>query len=356
MSKALYESLKMDLPALAEMLRSKGRGKDTILAHITPKEAALLKRRGGSGTTNPDTGLPEFEDFGGDYSVAQDVAPQAPVYDIVQPGGAFTQVGGGTGQQYTPGGTEYAPTTTPTFNIDTYSSQGQPSVGLPGNVPQGQELPTGGTLYAPTTLTPYQLGQAAVGQQVEGYPGPSAEAPTKTTTKPDEGFGTKDLARLGIGTTVLGGLTAANLARTRQAAAQAQQAGGELSALGAPYKTSGTELVRAAQAGELSPVNQQVLKAAQAQGQQAIATRGGVGQQQYQNSIADLTARLLQNQYDLGLKVMNIGDQYAAGAIRTSLQADQAIGAANQQFYTALAQMSAPFLLGQAPVYTIGRG
>jgi hypothetical protein len=38
-----------------------------MLAHITPKEAALLKRRGGSGTINPDTGLPEFEDdtFGG---------------------------------------------------------------------------------------------------------------------------------------------------------------------------------------------------------------------------------------------------------------------------------------------------
>ena len=63
---AIDKSLKMDLPALAEMLRSKGRGKDTILAHITPKEAALLKRRGGSGTINPETGLPEFAD-GEDY-------------------------------------------------------------------------------------------------------------------------------------------------------------------------------------------------------------------------------------------------------------------------------------------------
>ena len=47
---ALSKALGMDLPALAEMLRAKGRGKDTMLAHITPKEAALLKRRGGSGS------------------------------------------------------------------------------------------------------------------------------------------------------------------------------------------------------------------------------------------------------------------------------------------------------------------
>ena len=57
MSKALMKSLKADLPALAEMIRSKGRGRDTMLAHITPREAALLKRKGGSGTINPDTGL-----------------------------------------------------------------------------------------------------------------------------------------------------------------------------------------------------------------------------------------------------------------------------------------------------------
>lgn len=37
-----------------------GRYGDTMLAHITPEEAALLKARGGSGTINPVTGLPEF--------------------------------------------------------------------------------------------------------------------------------------------------------------------------------------------------------------------------------------------------------------------------------------------------------
>lgn len=37
-----------------------GRNGDTMLAHITPEEAALLKARGGAGTINPMTGLPEF--------------------------------------------------------------------------------------------------------------------------------------------------------------------------------------------------------------------------------------------------------------------------------------------------------
>ena len=60
MSASLRKSLNLDMPALAEMLRSKGRGKDTVLAHITPQEAALLKKRGGRGSRNPDTGLLEF--------------------------------------------------------------------------------------------------------------------------------------------------------------------------------------------------------------------------------------------------------------------------------------------------------
>jgi hypothetical protein len=44
----------------ARMLASKGRRGDTMLAHITPEEARLLKSRGGAGTINPQTGLPEF--------------------------------------------------------------------------------------------------------------------------------------------------------------------------------------------------------------------------------------------------------------------------------------------------------
>lgn len=42
-------------------LAKQGRGGDTMLAHINPKEAEVLKRMGGSGTVNPNTGLREFK-------------------------------------------------------------------------------------------------------------------------------------------------------------------------------------------------------------------------------------------------------------------------------------------------------
>jgi hypothetical protein len=45
----------------ARMAMSKGRGNDTMLAHITPKEAKMLRSKGGAGIINPDTGLPEYD-------------------------------------------------------------------------------------------------------------------------------------------------------------------------------------------------------------------------------------------------------------------------------------------------------
>ena len=41
-------------------IASLGRNGDTMLAHINPEEAAMLRSRGGSGSINPRTGLPEF--------------------------------------------------------------------------------------------------------------------------------------------------------------------------------------------------------------------------------------------------------------------------------------------------------
>lgn len=50
----------------AAALAAKGRGGDTMLAHINPREAEMLKAAGGSGTINPKTGLREFsEGYGG---------------------------------------------------------------------------------------------------------------------------------------------------------------------------------------------------------------------------------------------------------------------------------------------------
>ena len=49
-----------ELKPIAKAIASYGRNGDTMLAHITPAEARMLRRRGGSGTINPATGLPEF--------------------------------------------------------------------------------------------------------------------------------------------------------------------------------------------------------------------------------------------------------------------------------------------------------
>ena len=53
----------MSLHTLAKHVQEKGRGKDQMLVHMTPREVqglqALAKAHGGSLTINPETGLPE---------------------------------------------------------------------------------------------------------------------------------------------------------------------------------------------------------------------------------------------------------------------------------------------------------
>lgn len=75
--KKLYEA--------AQKLRSMGRNGDTVLAHINPREAALLKSMGGAGTTNPKTGLPEFNDFGWGSFDSWYTPYVAPTYDFTTP-------------------------------------------------------------------------------------------------------------------------------------------------------------------------------------------------------------------------------------------------------------------------------
>mgnify|MGYP006995905929 CR=1 FL=1 len=49
--------------AISQELAKMGRGGDTMLAHINPQEARMLRERGGSGTINPNTGLREYGFF-----------------------------------------------------------------------------------------------------------------------------------------------------------------------------------------------------------------------------------------------------------------------------------------------------
>lgn len=59
----------------AQQLKNAGRNDDTMLAHITPEEAMLLKSRGGEGSINPETGLPEYGFFSSIGSFFKSAAP-----------------------------------------------------------------------------------------------------------------------------------------------------------------------------------------------------------------------------------------------------------------------------------------
>ena len=51
----------IEMRRMAQLLQAQGSGGDTMLAHINPQEAQMLKRAGGSGTRNLLTGLPQFQ-------------------------------------------------------------------------------------------------------------------------------------------------------------------------------------------------------------------------------------------------------------------------------------------------------
>ena len=344
---AIEKSLKMDLPALAEMLRSKGRGKDTMLAHITPKEAALLKRRGGSGSVNPDTGLPEFEDSGSyDFSSPE---PASPTYDVVNQQGQFTPTQADTGvpiqvgSSYTPGGDAYAPSVSPAGNAgyDTLTPSGQ-TVGQTFSTPLQQIVPTGAVSPTITPTSPVSPGVVSPDQQ--------ATAPAKTDPNAPKDFSEQlkaaltpgNLAKLGL----VAGLGAYGTTQARKGAQQNQAATQEQTNIAQPYQQQGQTLISQAQRGELSPQSQQAYEAAKAQVNQGIASRGGVGATQAANQLANIYQTLLNNQYTYGLNVAQIGDNIALGAIRTSLQLDQTLNQATTNFYTQLASLAAGGSIG----------
>jgi len=343
----IEQALKTDLPALAQMLRAKGRGKDTMLAHITPKEAALLKRRGGSGSVNPDTGLPEYEDSGSyDFSPPE---PASPTYDVVSTpsgGGAptFTPTQAETGvpvqvgKSYTPGGDAYAPVG-PSGNYqsaDILNQYGQTTPYVAGQTSMQQAGPAFPTVtsapspVAPGVISPDQQAPSAAPPTKPSEPSWTDKL-TKAITDPNT------LAKLGL--TAGLGLYGANQAR--KAGTQTQAATAEQKALGTPYQQQGQQLVTQAQQGQLSPASQQALDAAKAQVNQGIANRGGVGSQQASNQIGNLYQSLLDNQYKYGLQIMQIGDNITLGAIKSGLQLDQQLQTTTNNFYAQLASIAA---------------
>ena len=345
MAKTLSRALGTDLASLAELLRSKGRGKDTILAHINPREAALLKKAGGSGDINPETGIMQFQDEF-DY-----LGTDTPVYS---------------------GGVEQSPEEVAVANPDLYPGGTLPETGqvdyygLPSNLAgRGEEgidqayQYTGDAMGGPATIGPataYGQGDKEIGvasafqmtpegavQQIpQEQPSVLDRAGTAIgdtlgrAGKAVGGMDDKTLARLGL----TGGLGLLGAFNARKAGTQSQAATAEQKAIAQPYTETGQKLMTQAQSGQLSPQSQAALNAAKAQIAQSVANRGGVGQQQAANQIAQLQANLLDNQYKYGLQVAQIGDNITLGAIKTGLQLDRQLQSSTQNFYAQLAQIA----------------
>jgi len=292
-----------------------------MLAYINQEEADLLKARGGSGEPHADTGVPSFQTD--DDILFSDVglAPAPPSESVSAPAPeapASTQYP----YQYTsspdvqpartaPQGTEMdfqGPYVQPTFDF-----QG-PSVGTPVRAAPGVGVTTDQTAAEvqrlsdrpapPPGITPGAKEETGVGDDIKSW---------WSSLKPE----TK--AKLGIGgvQSILGAY------QISQSADQAKKYREDLAKVAQPYQEQGKQLVAQAQRGELSPVAQQQLQAAQAQAAQGAEKRGGVGAQQAQMAVENMRQQLLQNQYDYGLKVSGIGDSIATGAIRAGMQADQ---------------------------------
>ena len=317
-----------DLAEIAAMLTSKGRGNDTLLAHITPREAEILKAAGGSGTTNPETGLLEFYD--GEATSGEIAAQQFPDYGAPTPE-ATASLPFSTGPEpisdtpVAPSSATYAAPSATQYGAS-YGFQPTGAVGTQAQVP---------TDFGPAT--PPSLG---LGYGVRDTVTPSAAL--ETTSRPPEKslfdkLSSTDMVRLGLA----GGLGLYGSQQAKKGAQQAQQAAEEQKAVGAPYQAKGKELIRAAESGELTPTSQASLQALQARLAQGAESRGGVGAAQVAAQAEAYRQQLLAQQYNLGLQVSNIGDQIALGAIKTGLAADQALNQASTNFYTNLAAIGA---------------
>ena len=368
MAKQIAKLLKADLNStsnlamIAKMLEKKGRANDTILAHITQREAEMLKERGGAGTVNPETGLLEFYDFDAPFSTPDYSAytPEAPTATQITPAEPIPTVQAGQPEVGIPLYDSRGNAIDSSGNVmDSSSSAAPASAAAPieGRYNYGEGGGSGGlqlskvgdygvvNIPARARDVPQLPVSSGVGYGVTDTSQPTVAADQAApTTKPwYDKISTADMLRLGLA----GGLGLYGASQTKKAAEQQQQAMEEQKNLAAPYQAQGKELVRAAQAGELTPAAAQSYQALQARLAQGAESRGGAGAAQSAAQAEAYRQQLLQGQYDYGLKVSNIGDNIAIGAIRTGMQADQQLNQANSSFYTNLAMIGAGI-----PMYT----
>lgn len=309
--------LRTDLSRMAEEVRRAGRGKDTILAHITPREAALLKARGGRGSINPQTGLLEFE--------PEDDSEN---YRYGYEGSLLTQPVNIGQNQPTPESGEM------TMPLSTQYTGGF----VPPDMSQDftQAFDYSGTTGA---LPNRNLGVAS-GIGAEGFGGMDidqgfgARAPSQqiieAAAAPQENTDWQGLLKRGgdflktpLGYGAIGAIPA--ILQSRRAAGQARGLQAELGKLGQEARTTGQQLVQQARAGQLPAAQQQALEAQRLAAMQNLQRRGvtdATAMQQVENQLQAQKAAFIDQTLNQGMKLINVADQYTAQAIRAGYQAD----------------------------------
>ena len=328
--------VEMGLPEMAERLAAAGRGKDSILAHINPREAKLLKAHGGSGKKNPRTGIVEFDDYNEDpnageaeaqaaYSpppkeqpaqTSSDVyskitrSPSPQGLDLTQSAPDYRTIGA-AGQQ---GGGEVAPAPVPAEAAPSYrtiGAAGQQGGAAPG--PTDAVPPTSASLVPGAAAQPglaQQVGQGAkeLGSYLKGI---------NTSLEPAVPY---LKSGLGLYQAYQGSQAA------KQAQEQAQKTENELRGQAAQYRTQGQQLVQLGQAGGLTAPQQQLLETQRAVAAQRMASSGvtgGTAQAQIEADLSRQAANFAQQNIDQGNKLLQIADADVLKAINTGYAQDQ---------------------------------
>jgi hypothetical protein len=206
-------------------------------------------------------------------------------------------------------------------------------------------IKTGGVTLAPELTVPERPSAATLGPASLDARMRADRELSRETTAPGmmdrasaaTGLSKEALARLG-----LAGLgTIQGIMASRRASEQGREARSDTEALARPYQQRGQQLTQQAQAGELTAQGQQQLQALRARLAQGAEGRGGVGAAQAAAQVEAFRQNLLQNQFDYGQKISNIGDQLMLGAIRTGLEADRYAAGLSNTYFTNMASIAA---------------
>lgn len=355
LAEVLQADVTTNLPiaALAQIVRSKGRGRDTVLAHITPKEAEKLKREGGRGSINPETGLLEFED---DFSFTQfpmsiDYSAATPPAELTQvPETAYQAPSYGFYDYQTPEAPQFQPSATPDFYGSSYYGD-FPAVGAVELA--APVRPAGAPIAAPAFVR--EPGRAMTDEEramVRAYP--DELIPTDEEGRPLQAEGEKPAGKglfdkltsdplklaLALGGAGLGFYGQSQAKKQADALTAAlSKISGEQKAMAQPFLTQGGLQYGLATQGAMTPAAQQQFDVARAQLAQAAARSGSVGAMQATQIGEQLRQNIINNQLTQAMQILQQGNTQFNTGLQTDIAALNARNALGQQASTAMMNM-----------------